>query len=70
MLFIGAGAMAESIIAGMLKSDCTLARTIFVTNKSNSQRLQELQNRYRVEIINLEKKRIDEFMWSHRTGSS
>lgn len=61
MLFIGAGAMAESIIAGMLKADCTLANTIFVTNKSNLQRLQELKNRYRVEIINLDKKRINDF---------
>lgn len=61
IIFIGAGAMAESMISGMLKTDDTLACSIFVTNKSNVQRLQYLKNQYHIETIDLEETNLDDF---------
>ncbi len=44
--FVGAGSMAESIISGILKSGFLTNHQIFVTNKSNQERLARLQQRY------------------------
>lgn len=46
--FIGAGSMAEAIIAGMIHSRFLEKEQIFVNNKGNSDRLDELQNIYHV----------------------
>lgn len=44
--FIGAGAMAEAMLAGILGQKLVMPEQIFVTNRSNQQRLQQLQQRY------------------------
>ncbi len=59
IFFIGAGVMA--MIAGMSKSSCASAYSIYVTNKSNSKRLQNLKERYHIESINLQHTDIDDF---------
>ncbi|MBD8070356.1 pyrroline-5-carboxylate reductase ProI [Bacillus sp. PS06] len=48
--FIGAGSMAEAIIAGMLQQKLFNPEQIIVTNRSNEQRLQELHNNYGVQV--------------------
>lgn len=45
---IGAGSMAEALIAGMVKEDLLEASGITVTNRSNKEKLQELKNTYGV----------------------
>lgn len=44
--FLGAGSMAESMIAGVVKSGKIRPEHVFVTNKSNGARLQRLENKY------------------------
>ncbi|WP_188456192.1 pyrroline-5-carboxylate reductase [Virgibacillus oceani] len=46
--FIGAGSMAESIIAGILEKRVVTNRQIFVTNKRNHERLANLQHRFNI----------------------
>ncbi|MGM0875298.1 MAG: pyrroline-5-carboxylate reductase [Bacillota bacterium] len=48
ILFIGAGRMAESIIAGLHKTSRNQLEKVFVSNRSNSNRLQKLEEKYRV----------------------
>ncbi|ASN03779.1 pyrroline-5-carboxylate reductase [Virgibacillus necropolis] len=47
--FVGAGSMAESIIAGIVKEKNLHPDQIFVTNKDNKDRLERLKNRYHVQ---------------------
>lgn len=44
--FIGAGAMAEAMLAGIRKQQLVKPAQILLTNRSNQQRLQQLQQRY------------------------
>lgn len=44
--FIGAGSMAEALISGLLKERLYLPEHIYVTNRSNTDRLQFLKNKY------------------------
>jgi pyrroline-5-carboxylate reductase len=44
--FLGAGSMAETMIAGLVKSGKIRPEHIFVTNKSNEAKLQRLESRY------------------------
>ncbi|MGM8365483.1 pyrroline-5-carboxylate reductase [Virgibacillus sp. W0181] len=46
--FIGAGSMAESIIAGLLNKEFIQKERIFVTNKDNEERLDGLKKRYNI----------------------
>ncbi|MGM8212881.1 pyrroline-5-carboxylate reductase [Virgibacillus sp. W0430] len=46
--FIGAGSMAESIIAGLLNKDFIQSENICVTNKDNQERLNRLKKRYNI----------------------
>ncbi|CQR45782.1 Pyrroline-5-carboxylate reductase [Paraliobacillus sp. PM-2] len=46
--FIGAGSMAEALIAGMIKAKMLTPDQITVTNKSNQARLKELLMKYKV----------------------
>ncbi len=46
--FIGAGSMAESMISGVLAAEKTHANQIYVTNKSNADRLDYLHSKYGV----------------------
>src|SRR5699024_1350654 len=44
--FIGAGSMAEAIIAGMINKQFLTKEQILVTNKENEERLAELEEKY------------------------
>lgn len=46
--FIGAGSMAEAMIAGLLKNEIVTSKQIIVTNKSNRERRNELEQKYGV----------------------
>lgn len=46
--FIGAGAMAEAIISGMVSQHIIESKNIFVTNKSNEAKLANLSEKYGV----------------------
>lgn len=56
--FIGAGSMAEALIAGMLKEKLYTPDQITVTNRSNKDRLQYLHRTYKVNVTNDKKKLI------------
>lgn len=45
---IGAGAMSESLIAGLIENELIRSNHIFVTNKSNHERLKQLETTYGV----------------------
>lgn len=49
--FMGAGSMAESIIAGILNRDFLTKEQIFVTNRNNQERLDTLQESYQIQVI-------------------
>lgn len=44
--FIGAGSMAEAMIAGLIQKEICPAENVFVTNHSNKERITELHQRY------------------------
>ena len=46
VLFIGAGSMAEAIIAGITSSGAVKPASVFVMNKSDQARLDELRDKY------------------------
>ena len=46
--FIGAGSMAEALLQGILKKQLARADQIWLTNRSNRQRLEMLRERWRV----------------------
>ncbi|MCM3730594.1 pyrroline-5-carboxylate reductase [Fictibacillus nanhaiensis] len=46
--FIGAGAMAEAIMEGLIKTNKWQADLITIKNRNNAERLNELQNKYGV----------------------
>lgn len=48
ILFIGAGRMAEAIFSGLLKTSKEYIEEIIVSNRSNVEKLKELQGRYNV----------------------
>lgn len=47
--FIGAGSMAEAVIAGIVRKQVFAKENIYVTNKENKQRLQELEENYGIQ---------------------
>ncbi|GGM43220.1 pyrroline-5-carboxylate reductase [Paraliobacillus quinghaiensis] len=47
--FVGAGSMAEALIAGIVKSGVLEPNQIYVTNRSNQTRLQELTQLYAIQ---------------------
>lgn len=49
--FIGAGAMAEAIIAGILQQQILTKEQVFVTNKSDEQRLKILKDTYNIQCL-------------------
>ncbi len=49
--FIGAGSMAEAIMAGLLKQEICTKENIRVTNKQDQQRLESLKNKYGVSTM-------------------
>lgn len=52
--FIGAGSMAEAMISGICASEKMTRNNIFVTNRSNHHRLQELHHKYGITAVNRE----------------
>lgn len=58
--FIGAGAMSEALIAGMLKEKLYLPEHITVTNRSNNDRLQFLKSKYQIAITKDKEKLVTE----------
>lgn len=50
--FVGAGSMSEAIIEGMINSNFIEPQKIFVTNKSDRERLSFLENRYHIQTRN------------------
>lgn len=48
ILFIGAGRMAEAILAGLIQNNREYSKNITVSNRSNKEKLAELESRYGV----------------------
>ncbi|MFS0575115.1 pyrroline-5-carboxylate reductase [Sporosarcina sp. 179-K 3D1 HS] len=55
IVFIGAGSMAEAIIAGIVEQGALKPEQVFVTNHSDYARLEELRTKYGVSILDKEK---------------
>ncbi|GGB46979.1 pyrroline-5-carboxylate reductase [Virgibacillus dakarensis] len=49
--FLGAGSMAEAMISGMIKTDKVPVNQIIVTNKGNQDRLNRMEDKYRVRTV-------------------
>jgi len=47
--FIGAGSMAEAIIPGLIEKDICHGKDIFVTNRENRTKLEQMERRYGVQ---------------------
>lgn len=48
IIFIGAGSIAEALIHGWVEQDVIDAKQVYVSNRSNQERLDELTNKYGV----------------------
>lgn len=48
IMFIGAGSIAEALIHGWVENDVIHAKDVYISNRSNQQRLDELTNKYGV----------------------
>ncbi|QFT88989.1 Pyrroline-5-carboxylate reductase [Bacillus sp. THAF10] len=60
--FIGAGSMAEAMISGIVASKIIPAKNVVVSNRSNEERLIELENKYGIRGVtkaNLNMKELD-----------
>ncbi|WP_342511496.1 pyrroline-5-carboxylate reductase [Sporosarcina sp. FSL K6-1522] len=55
IVFIGAGSMAEAVIAGIINQGAIEPQNVYVMNKSDDERLISLQNQYGVSIVCKEK---------------
>lgn len=51
IIFIGAGSMAEALIQGWIKREVFASQEIYVTNRSDKERLQFLHDTYGVNIL-------------------
>ncbi|RLL41721.1 pyrroline-5-carboxylate reductase [Oceanobacillus piezotolerans] len=49
--FVGAGSIAEAIVSGIINAKVVPASNLFVTNRENTQRLEELSARYQVNAL-------------------
>lgn len=58
IVFIGAGAITEAIISGMIQKQFIASDQIYVTNKSNHRRLQYLEEQYEIHITHDKQKMI------------
>ncbi|MFC2948784.1 pyrroline-5-carboxylate reductase [Virgibacillus sediminis] len=57
--FIGAGSMAESVIAGIVNAEILPTTNIMVTNKSNKKRLEKMEEDYNIRAISDTKRMVD-----------
>lgn len=55
IVFIGAGSMAEAVIAGIVTRGAIVPENVYVTNKSDCERLIFLQEKYGISILDEEK---------------
>lgn len=55
IVFIGAGSMAEAVIAGIVEQGAVVPHNVFVMNRSDDERLISLHNKYGVSIVCKEK---------------
>ncbi|MFI8685291.1 pyrroline-5-carboxylate reductase [Rossellomorea sp. NPDC077527] len=53
-LFIGAGSMAHALMGGALKAGVLNSGEVYVTNRSNKERLDEIMQEFCVQKVNLE----------------
>ncbi|MBD8034606.1 MULTISPECIES: pyrroline-5-carboxylate reductase [Solibacillus] len=51
IIFIGAGSMAEALIHGWIKKSVVNPKALFISNRSNKERLQELVEAYNVNLM-------------------
>lgn len=58
--FIGAGSMAEAMIAGLIKGGVFQPEQVIVANRSNSERLQELTKKYGIKATHDKEKLVQE----------
>jgi len=55
IVFIGAGSMAEAVIAGIVEQGAVIPQNVYVMNRSDDERLISLHNKYGVSIVCEEK---------------
>ena len=55
VLFLGAGSMAEAMIAGMIQANKIPSAHITVSNNSNTERLKQLKEKYGIHAVTREK---------------
>ena len=55
IVFIGAGSMAEAVIAGIVEQGAVVPKNVFVMNRSDDERLSALHSKYGVSIVCKEK---------------
>ncbi|GKV54155.1 pyrroline-5-carboxylate reductase [Sporosarcina sp. NCCP-2222] len=60
IVFVGAGSMAEAIVAGIVKHDVMKAEQVYVMNKSDDDRLKEMKEKYGVAIVCPERRALKE----------
>lgn len=60
IVFVGAGSMAEAILAGLVNQQVLPAEKIFVMNKADEARLKQLHTKYGVSIVCPERKILTE----------
>jgi pyrroline-5-carboxylate reductase len=50
IVFLGAGSMAEAIIRGLLQTEKVIARNVHALNRSNQEKLNQLQAQYNIQV--------------------
>ena len=60
IVFVGAGSMAEAIIAGIVNEGVMAAKDVYVLNKSDEERLDFLQKKYGVSIVSADRRELNE----------
>ncbi|MGG0642947.1 pyrroline-5-carboxylate reductase [Sporosarcina gallistercoris] len=58
IVFVGAGSMAEAVIAGICKQGTVKPANVFVMNRADEARLQLLQKTYGISIVSPDKKEL------------
>ncbi|NEY20297.1 pyrroline-5-carboxylate reductase [Bacillus ginsengihumi] len=61
LLFLGAGPMAEAIISGIVRKEIMPGTSIYVKNRQNQDRIEELVAKYGINGFNPEKDQLDQF---------
>ncbi|MBB4825651.1 pyrroline-5-carboxylate reductase [Sporosarcina luteola] len=60
IVFVGAGSMAEAIVAGIVENDVMRADQVYMMNKSDDDRLKEMKEKYGVGIVCPERQALQE----------